>query len=454
MASPRRFSLAGRLALVVGLDLVVAAAAAGVASAMGLSAWSVALLTLAAAVPFAAWSIARFWAPVEATLQALTDGARGFHENDFSLRLVSSGGRELAELVELYNSLGDALRLERKEIYQRELLLDTLLQGAPMAIVLVNDLDRVVFANAAARRLFSGGERLHGRALPEVLASLPGELSSAIVSGEDLLLSVPTAGAPAGDDTYRVLHRRFDLNTREQRLLVVERITPELKRQEVETWKKVIRLMSHELNNSLAPISSLVHSARHVAARPDRAHRLDEILGAIAERVNHLCRFLEGYARFARLPRPRPKEVPWREFLEGSRHFLSFRLREIPDASGFFDPAQMQQVVINLVKNAVEAGGPADEIEMTVERTGAGGWQLSVLDRGRGMDEETMRSALLPFTSSKPAGTGLGLPLCAEILAAHGGALRLQRREGGGMAVLCILPGPDGQASRAAALRA
>lgn len=451
MPSSARFSLAGRLALVVGLDLVAVAAVAGATAQLGLPAWAAALAALTVAAPLAAWSVGRFWAPVEATLRAVTDGVRGFHENDFSLRLVEARHDELGELVTLYNRLGDAMRLERNDIYQRELLLDTLLQGEPMAIVLSNELDRVIFSNAAARHLLGGGERLHGRELAAVLASVPEELRRAIASSQDLVLSVAAEGASQGEETWRVVHRRFFLNTREQRLLVVERITPELKRQEVDVWKKVIRLMSHELNNSLAPVSSLVHSARHVAGRPDQAHRLEEIHEAIAERVDHLCRFLEGYARFARLPRPNRDEVPWRDFLEGVRRFFPFRTGEIPEASGFFDAAQMQQVLINLVKNAAEAGGPAEDIEVALEAVGDSGWLLSVLDRGPGMDEETMRSALLPFYSSKPSGTGLGLVLCTEILTAHGGALRLRSRPGGGTAVTCVLPGPPAPRARGVA---
>ena len=104
-------------------------------------------------------------------------------------------------------------------------------------------------------------------------------------------------------------------------------------------------------------------------------------------------------------------------------------------------PAQMQQVLINLVKNAAESGSPAEEIAISVdEAPGAGAWRLRVLDRGSGMDDETMKRALLPFYSSKPTGSGLGLALCSEIVQAHGGTLRLERRAGGGIAVTCVLP--------------
>jgi nitrogen fixation/metabolism regulation signal transduction histidine kinase len=369
---------------------------------------------------------------VRDTLEAVTDGVRSFHENDFSVRLAGGRNDELGDLVDLYNRMGDVLRVERNEIFQRELLLDTLLQGAPMAIVLLNPLGRVVYANRTARTLLAGPGRLLGHAFSEIVAALPAPMAAAVAGGEDAVFA-------SGEETYRALHRSFHLNTQEHRLLVVERITPELRRQEVETWKNVIRVMSHELNNSLAPVSSLLHSARTAASRPEHAHKLEGILCGIEERVKHLIGFLEGYARFARLPKPRPARVVWREFLEGLRSLYPFELDGTPPESSSFDETQMQQVLINLLKNANEAGSPPEEIRVSVEETSEG-TVVRVHDRGKGMDEETMKKALLPFYSSKETGSGLGLPLCNEILAAHGGRLTLKGRPGGGTTVSCLLP--------------
>lgn len=404
----------------------------------------------------AAWTLSRFWNPVREILSALADGVRGFQENDFSLRLAVTRRDELAELITLYNRMGDVLRLERNDIYQRELLLDTLLQGAPMAILLVNPLDRIVFANASARHLFGGSRRLEGRSFTEVLDAAPESARGALAAGHDALFTWPASGPEAEEETYRIVQRRFHLNTQEQRLVVVERITPELRRQEVAIWKKVIRVLSHELNNSLASVSSLLHSARHVAieGRPPVASAesrgaagggtgLGDILSSIDERVRHLSGFLEGYARFARLPNPTPRRTEWSELLDSVGRLFPFRrIGDVPPEPGFFDPVQMQQVLINLLKNAAEADGPAEEIAVAVEKGRRGGWLIVVLDRGRGMDDDMMRNALLPFYSSKQAGSGLGLPLCNEILAAHGGALHLERRAGGGTAVVCAIPDP------------
>ena len=194
------------------------------------------------------------------------------------------------------------------------------------------------------------------------------------------------------------------------------------------------------MNNSLAPVSSLAHSARVAASRPDAAARLPALLDTIAERVAHVTSFLEGYARFARLPAPRPETVMLAPFLDGVAQLFPFRLdTPIDDETGWFDPAQVQQVLINLLKNAEESGTVPEEIRMQVEHR-TDGVILTVLDRGVGMNEEMMRKALLPFHSFKKAGSGLGLSLCSEIVEAHGGRLHLSRRGEGGMAVSVWLP--------------
>ena len=442
MEKKSRFSLSGRFALLAGLGVVAAAAAAAGAAWLEWPSASVFLAAVLVGIPVAAWSLARAFRPVRETLRAVTDGVRSFQENDFGLRIAAARDDELGELVALYNRLGDALRRERNEIYQRELLLDTLLQGAPMAILLVNERQRVSYANAAARRLFGQSKRLTGRAFAELLEACPRPMRAPLAAEEDALVTGPREEDDGDEETFRVVNRRFQLNTQEHRLIVVERMTAELKRQEVEVWKKVIRVMSHELNNSLAPVRSLVHSARLASERPDSPRKVDGILVSVEERVRHLCDFLEGYARFARLPLPRKQMVEWKEFLETTRGFFPFRLEHAAAAGhGFFDPAQMQQALINLLKNAAESGSRPEEISVSLQQGGAHGpWLLQVRDRGKGMDEETMKKALLPFYSSKISGSGLGLPLCTEILAAHGGSLRLQSRPGGGTAVTCVLP--------------
>jgi two-component system, NtrC family, nitrogen regulation sensor histidine kinase NtrY len=435
---PRRFSLAGKLTLLIVIQGLGVAAVAATVAWLRPSPWLVFSGGATAALLLAFALSGRVLGSARRTFEALTDGIRSFRDGDFSLRLAVTRRDELGDLVGLYNEMGDTLRDERHDIYQRELLLDTVLQGAPMGIVLAGPTGRVAYSNRAARQLLAGGRRLEGQAFENVLAACPVEIRDTLTQPGDALFTVPVEGE---EETYRVARRTFQLNMQPHVLYVVERLTPELRRQEVEVWKKAIRIMNHELNNSLAPIRSLVHSARHVVGRPEHEHRLEGIFETLEERATYLSEFLEGYARFARLPRPQKRQVAWSDFLEGVRRMTPFQLEGRPPSEpGHFDPAQMQQVLLNLLKNAYEADSAAEEVKVSVHRTVDGTDAIRVLDRGRGMDDEVMKRALLPFYSSKPAGTGLGLPLCQEIVEGHGGRLRVQARPGGGLIVTCTLP--------------
>jgi two-component system nitrogen regulation sensor histidine kinase NtrY len=366
-------------------------------------------------------------------LLAITDGVRGFAEGDFSLRLHVTGDDEITELVSLYNQMGDVLRAERSESLQKELLLETVFQATPLSILLTSESGRVVFANRAARDLFTPGERLEGRKLDDILRKSP-TIHDVFDAENDAIFKVD-------DETFHLVRRTFYLNTRRHVLWIVNRLTPELRRQEVEIWKRAIRILNHELNNSLAPIRSLFNSARLIRDRPEHRHKLEEIHETIEERLDYLQRFLDGYAQFARLPAPRRAETSWRGLLESLQLLMPFRIAHpLPLGPASLDRSQIEQVVINLVKNAVEAGSSSEDVEVSVEER-SGGSMLVVADRGRGMDDETMRRALLPFYSTRRDGSGLGLALCSEIIGAHGGEVRLARRPDGGMTVSCWIAG-------------
>jgi nitrogen fixation/metabolism regulation signal transduction histidine kinase len=373
---------------------------------------------------------------VTRALTVVTNGVRGLRESDFSLRLAAGGSDEVGELITLYNEVAEAMRAQRSDLYQRELLLDTILQGSPMAVVLANPADRVVFANVAARDLLGGGRRFEGRRFAEVVAELPPEMREILEGGEE---SIFTLRSDDHDETFRFVRRIFYLNTQRHTLTMVERLTPELRRQELGVWKRVIRTINHELNNSLAPISSLFHSARAVQHKPEHAHRLDEIYDTIEERLLFLRDFLESYAEFARLPAPRLEPVRWQSLLDDVSTLYPFHIEGTPPEAGVFDRAQLQQVLINLLKNAHESASPADGIVVSINAA-TDGTIVRVLDRGSGMTDDALRQALLPFHSTKPGGTGIGLALSNEIIEAHHGRMMLQRREGGGMSVGFWLP--------------
>jgi signal transduction histidine kinase len=343
---------------------------------------------------------------------------------------------ELGELVSAHNALGDILRQQREALVHRELLLDRMVQNTPVAMLLVDSTGHVVYANVAARQLLGEDRRLEGTTLPALLAHAPEALREAIARGGDGLFAVPEPD----EQIYYLARSAFRLNGRAHELFVLRHLTAELQREEVRTWKKVIRVISHELNNSLAPIASLAHSGRELVARGEH-DQLALVFDTIAERARHLEQFIGGYAHFAKLPVPRIEAISWSDLVARLRTQIDFQIDgPLPDAPVRADPAQLEQALVNLVTNAHESGSPASEVRLRVTRS-ANATAIEVSDRGSGMSDAVLEQALLPFYSTKRGGTGLGLALVREIAEAHGGRVALANREGGGLAVTITLPG-------------
>lgn len=443
----RRFSLQGRLLAVLALTLLVGVLLGALGQrVIGLLSGTL-VLVMAPTLPLVVWLGSRLIEPVTRLLRALTGMVDSYRDGDFSISLAVDRDDELGDLVHAHNALATTLREQRQGLIQRELLLETVMQNTPVAVLLVDAGGHVVYANIAARQLFNEGRLLNGQRFERLLEDCPEPLRRAVQRGEDALFGVEIDGL---EEMFHASQRGFRLHGQPHRLHLFRRMTRELSRQEVATWKKVIRVISHELNNSLAPISSLAHSGRELARRGD-LERLPGVFDSIGERARHLHGFLGGYASFAKLPVPRLAAVDWADLVAALATQAEFALAgPLPAQPGWFDRAQVEQVLINLLRNAREAGGEPGAIELAVQRLGAE-WRIEVRDRGPGMSEQVLANALLPFYSTKRSGTGLGLALAREIVEAHGGRIMLANREGGGLSVSLTLPVPSPAAADAAA---
>ena len=382
------------------------------------------------------WIVQRILAPNRALFRALAGTVASYRDGDFSFGVRWDGGGDLGELVNAHNALGDALREQRLALVQRELLLDTMVQNTPVAMILVDPAQRIVLGNLAARKLLGDGKRLEGHHFDDILGHADPAVQDAFARGGDGMFSV---GREDDEDIYHLSRRNFRLNGRVHALILLRQLTAELRRQEVQTWKKVIRVISHELNNSLAPIASLAHSGAELLRR-EQYERLPSALATIEERARHLEGFIRDYARFAKLPAPRLAPVEWSRFIEQLRSQVEFSADLQPaDGIARIDAAQLEQTLINLLKNAHESGSSPEEVRLTVRKLPES-WRIEVLDRGSGMNAAVLANALLPFYSTKRHGTGLGLALAREIAEAHGGRIALLNREGGGLCVSLHLP--------------
>jgi two-component system nitrogen regulation sensor histidine kinase NtrY len=397
-------------------------------------------ICLLCVVPIALITIRSQIQPILSLFRALEGTVASYRDGDFSFSLHWAQNDELSDLIEAHNALGQVLREQRLNLVQRELLLDTMVQNTPVAMLLVAELANaprtIVYANVAARQLLSNGRKLEGYALNDVLEKAAPALIEALGRGGDGLF---TAGEGETEEVYHLARRNFSLNGRKHELLLLRQLTTELRRQEVQTWKKVIRVISHELNNSLAPLASLAHSGTELVRR-GQTERLPQILQTIGERTRHLESFILGYARFAKLPAPRLETIAWVDFVAGLADQVAFRLGgELPETPAHIDRAQIEQALLNLLKNAHESGSRPEDVELHVKRV-QDIVRIDVFDRGTGMNDAVLTNALVPFYSTKRSGTGLGLALAREIAEAHGGRITLGNREGGGLAVTLILP--------------
>jgi two-component system, NtrC family, nitrogen regulation sensor histidine kinase NtrY len=320
-----------------------------------------------------------------------------------------------------------------------------ILESLPGAIVVYRNDGKIVAYNELGRRLFLPGSK--GTSVLSSLTEGGAALQSALAAEGDAILtlnhddvqdifyvtkrSVAYAQSKAGEDCLNIVS--------------AQSVADALQRHEVEAWKRLVRTLSHEINNSLAPILSLMSSATRISQGSVQQEKLHEIFRAVGERGTHLREFLTRYASLARIPDPVKGPVVLENLFSRMRVLYPKVDCQQPVSSEpvLVDESQLEQVLVNLIVNALEAGSPAESVVLRVQASD-GVVRLSVSDGGPGFSNEALESAFVPSFSTKATGTGIGLAFCREVIHLHGGKIRVRNRKQGGGEVVILLGGPAG----------
>ena len=369
-----------------------------------------------------------------ATLSNLLAGVR---EGDFSVRARGAGDADPLGLTLLeINALAETLREQRLGAREATALLETVMDAIDVAVLAFDPEPRLRLVNAA-------GAALLGRRSAQLLGLGADELGLGECFEGPTPRTVEITGE-GGPGRWELRRNVFRQGGEPMTLIVLADPGRILREQERQAWRRLIRVLSHEINNSLAPISSIVDSLQRMQRRAEQpedwAEDLHDGLDVIGKRAAGLQRFMEGYARLARLPSPvlgTVDVVRWVERIVAleSRLEVKINAEHRPSLELRADGDQLDQLLINVVRNAVDASleNQGSEVEVGWQR-GRENFVLWVRDDGPGISDSG--NLFVPFFSTKPQGSGIGLVLSQQIAEAHGGSLTLRNRSGGGGAEL------------------
>ncbi len=376
---------------------------------------------------------------VVAPLRTLANLLEAMREGDYSIRGRRSGGGDaLGEVMQQVNAMSATLRAQRLGALEATALLRKVMEEIDVAVFAFDPQHRLRLVNRA-------GERLLAQPAERALGASAAQLGlDGFLDGEaNQTVQRTFAG---GSGRWGITRASFRQSGLPLQLLVVADLTRPLREEELQAWQRLVRVLGHELNNSLTPIKSIAGSLERLLsleAKPgDWEDDMRRGLSVIAARSESLSRFMSAYAQLAKLPRPRVQPVRIRECVRRVADLetrLEVEISAGPDLIVPADSDQLEQLLINLLRNAVDA---------TLETGGKvalgwarGGAHVDVWVRDDGPGLANTSNLFVPFFTTKPGGSGIGLVLCRQIAEAHGGSLRLENRsDSHGCQALLSLP--------------
>lgn len=369
-------------------------------------------------------------------LQTVSNLLAALREGDYSFRARGGRGLDaLSEVIREINALGGTLREQRVGALEATALLRTVMSEIDVAVFAFDPESRLRLVNRAGERLLTqSSSRAVGRTAEEL------GLDDCLRVSEADAGHTLAKGFPGDGGVFRrwgVRRSSFRERGVPHQLLVISDLSQPLRAEELKAWQRIVRVLGHELNNSLAPIKSIAGSLASLLAREplpgDWREDARRGLTVVSSRAESLGRFTESYARLARLPPPRLAPVNLGQLVRrvaGLETRLGVETLAGPEQTVRADADQLEQLLINLVRNAADASLVTGGAVRVGWRGGGGGHvEIRVEDEGLGLANTA--NLFVPFFTTKPGGSGIGLVLSRQIAEAHGGTLTLENRRGG-----------------------
>ena len=386
--------------------------------------WTLSVIILSALFGLAASVRTRVVVP----LQTLSNLLAALREDDFSIRGRTENPDDPlgAALIEI-NALAETLHEQRLGAVEATALLRTVMEQIDVAVFAFDPEHRLRIVNRT-------GERLMGKSMEHMLGRTADELSLMEWFGEaPRVVEITPPGGGTG--RWEVRRTTFRLGGLPHDLLVLADVSRPLREQERQAWQRLIRVIGHELGNSLGPIKSIAGSLETLLQRQpppeDWREDMQRGLQVIASRTDSLSRFTGASARLARLPAPKLAPVVLKPLIQRVTSFdtrVPVVVKPGPDLTIDADADQLEQLLINLLRNAADAnlevGGGTVYVGWKKTRAGV---EIAVDDEGPGLANTS--NLFVPFFTTKPGGSGIGLVLCRQIAEGHGGSLMLENRK-------------------------
>ncbi len=346
-------------------------------------------------------------------------------EQEFTTRFSFTGNKQIDNLMTLFNQMLSQLYDERLQLGDRKGMLQQLMDAIPLSIIVFDYDNKVSQLNPAAETLLDcTNQTIKGKPISFIQHSLIENLG--LLQNNLSILVSDNKGR-----RYRCQKNVFRDKGFDRRFIIIQEITNELQLSERKTYEKLIRMMSHEVNNTMAATSSLLESCLHYSDQIEESERDDyrNAMQLVIKRTNNLNQFMQEYAQIVRLPKPSLEICNLNHLLMSVGRLYELQLRErnieflLPDSSGTkteiqADQNQLEQVFINIIKNAVESIVTGGKIIISFEDDKSA-LILKIIDTGKGISDSCQQNLFTPFHTTKSDGQGIGLMLVREILDAH-----------------------------------